>query len=70
MSGHHNLKIYTLDDNPFCSTCKNGELVKSAWTFREGGYLCCHPKGVPTNEGCEGYTPASQELVKKFKTIE
>ena len=54
MSGHHNLRIYTEDDNPWCKNCLNSERIVGDFVFAHGAYICfCD--GVPTKDRCKGY---------------
>jgi len=64
MSGHHNITIYTEGDNPWCKDCLNGDFMKSASTFKDGGWICWGENANPTKKGCPGFKKA-----KKKKSI-
>jgi len=55
MSGHHNLKFYSNNDNPLCKDCRSAERVKTAYTFKFGAWLCWSKDGSPTEDGCKGF---------------
>lgn len=56
MAGHHNIHIYTIDDNPYCRECVNGEKVIGEKSLKEGAYVCwCDC--IPTSHGCGCFGP-------------
>ena len=67
MSGNHNMKIYSFDDNPFCIECKSGEFMKSAYCFKKGAWICWDENGYPNKDGCKGFVQASKGQKKLFK---
>jgi hypothetical protein len=54
MTGFHNMKIYTVDDNPWCKTCLYGEKIIGTQIFSNGGYIC-HCGAIPTRDSCINY---------------
>ena len=60
MVGIHNVKIYTVGDNPWCETCLNGEKVVGDRMFKDGAYVC-HCGGIPTEEKCDYYIKRKSE---------
>lgn len=54
MSGHHNMRIYTEGDNPWCKTCLYGERIVGEKVFKDGAYVC-YCGGIPTNTKCDSY---------------
>ena len=54
MSGHHNLRIYTKNDNPWCKTCINSEHISGENLFSGGAYIC-FADCIPTNDKCKHY---------------
>jgi hypothetical protein len=60
MTGLHNIRAYTVDDNPWCDTCLNGEKITGTRIFKEGGYICLC-SCIPTEGKCDGYTERKQE---------
>jgi len=62
MSGHHNMKIYTEDDNPWCKTCLNGERIVGEKIFKGGAYVC-YCGGIPVAAKCDNYQAAEVWIV-------
>ncbi len=70
MSGHHNLSIFTKDDNPWCKTCRNSEQIKGNRIFRNGAHICYGDlKYLPTEYSCGGYLQRSKEKIKHAPVV-
>lgn len=59
MSGHHNTRIYTTDDNPWCPLCQGGEVITGTTIFKDGGVICWGAL-IPTKKGCKGFVPKNR----------
>ncbi len=64
MAGFHRTRIYTLDDNPWCVTCMNGERVRGTGVFTDGAVVCFAGE-VPCEQGCDQYIEKAIDLLAK-----
>lgn len=77
MGGYHNIRIYTIGDNPWCESCINGEKIQGNGNFKTGACIC-HCGGVPTKKICTKYmrrikpmiTQDENKLMKAKKLLE